>query len=283
MLIRDQADWPLPAAPSPSRRRLRVWRLAEGTVVAVITERGDGTSVTNVAEPVYAAMVAEYKGAMVRVFEHYPEAGSDWPEHFDEIIRLVDGRLSWRRVSQAEMVELVGSDVVLGPQRRRRERHPRPVTPAPPAGPGLAPGTSIHGDAPGRLVTVLAEDGQVLGLLPHWKRHAAEFSWGYHGSGPAELARCILIAVLGAEAACPACAGTGYLAYDEAADREVPADLDDADQAVFRCGDCDAGFTVTPALYQRFKDEVIAGLPDQEWTLSVTGIRSWLTTYGRLR
>lgn len=50
----------------------------------------------------------------------------------------------------------------------------------------------------GRLVTV--SDGVSEGPLRHHIKHSPDgFSWGYSGSGPAELARCILWDHLGAE------------------------------------------------------------------------------------
>lgn len=277
MLIRDQHDWPMPGGSQLSVRRLRVWRLADGSLVAVVSESGPGISITNVAREAYGAIAAEYGGEPLRVFEHYPDGGRDLPERLDEI-RVADGHVGWRRCT-SELVDLVGPGVLLGPRPQRQESIRRAATAAagPPSGPGLAPGTTIHGEAPGRLVTVVGEDGQVLGLLPHWRRHSAEFCWGYLGSGPAELARCILIAVLGGEARCQTCGGTGYLVYDEASGREITVDPGHTEQDTLRCIACDGGFTVTPALYQRFKHDVIAGLPDQEWMLSVSGIRSWLT------
>lgn len=93
-LIRDEPAWPMASLTSaPSYRRLRVWSLPDGGLVAVITERGPGTSVTNVAEHAYAAVRRDHPGA--RVFEHYPaEQGVSDQEHFDEIT-VTNGRPSW--------------------------------------------------------------------------------------------------------------------------------------------------------------------------------------------
>jgi hypothetical protein len=45
--------------------------------------------------------------------------------------------------------------------------------------------------------------------LRHVVKHSPDgFEWGYTGSGPAELARCILIDALGAEAKCRTCSCT---------------------------------------------------------------------------
>ena len=38
-------------------------------------------------------------------------------------------------------------------------------------------------------------------------------NWGYAGSGPDDTARSLLIEVLGEDAICPVCAGTGRVVY----------------------------------------------------------------------
>jgi hypothetical protein len=81
------------------------------------------------------------------------------------------------------------------------------------------------------------------GLLQHHVRHSPDgFAWGYHGSGPAELARCILL---------------DFMDYDpmkHQADELVP-----------------------PAMYQEFKSDVIAPLAmDDGWALDSDRISVWL-------
>lgn len=51
------------------------------------------------------------------------------------------------------------------------------------------------------LVHVLAADYEGEALPHPDPHHSTEFSWGYHGSGPAELARCLLAHALGVPAA----------------------------------------------------------------------------------
>ena len=76
--------------------------------------------------------------------------------------------------------------------------------------------------------------------LPHIKRHSpGGFEWGYAGSGPADLARSLLIDALGPAAACPLCDGTVYIAWREdlgdAAGDPVPYDAErDHDLAIDR-------------------------------------------------
>lgn len=47
------------------------------------------------------------------------------------------------------------------------------------------------------VTTVLGPDVTCGGLLHHVKHHSDAFSWGYGGSGPADLARSIVIDVTG--------------------------------------------------------------------------------------
>lgn len=66
--------------------------------------------------------------------------------------------------------------------------------------------------AGGRLVMI--EIGGETYPLPHQAKHSPTgMSWGYHGSGPADLARSLLVHALGDAARCPACEGTAEVVY----------------------------------------------------------------------
>ena len=80
-------------------------------------------------------------------------------------------------------------------------------------------------------------DGDSIELLRHFVRHSPTgFEWGYGGSGPADLARSLLIDAVGQ--------GEGY---DEVVDR----------------------------LYQDFKFDVVANLPDS-WTIPARLVVAWV-------
>lgn len=122
--------------------------------------------------------------------------------------------------------------------------------------------------AGGRLVARVDDDGNQAPLR-HVVRHSPSgMSWGYAGSGPADLARSLLIDMLGDAAICGTCGGTG---------RERQAwDIDDV-----RCFPCSGeGWRELP--YQRFKFDVIAGLPES-WTLTSDEIGAWLDAHGAER
>ena len=105
-------------------------------------------------------------------------------------------------------------------------------------------------DASGELV-VIERDGDIVGPLTHRAKHSPSgMNWGYAGSGPADLARSILIHALQS----PQC---------------------------HRCDDgcpyCDKGFVIQPELCQNFKFEVIAKLPHNEkWDLPQAEVLEWV-------
>lgn len=145
--------------------------------------------------------------------------------------------------------------------------------------------------AGGRLV-MLEVDGQVC-PLPHQAKHSPTgMSWGYHGSGAADLARSLLIHALGADARCPVCDGTAEVVYDVETDADVPAGVamahrtaaDSAQERyseVMGCCHCEDGSLVVPSLYQPFKRDVIATLPEEGWVLTRADILEWVRQHPR--
>lgn len=137
-----------------------------------------------------------------------------------------------------------------------------------------------HGD--GR-VTVHTLAGDEIGPLQHHVRHSPTgFNWGYLGSGPADLARCLLIDALGDSGICGTCRGTNDVVYDVELARERPFDAtaDDAtDESRGSCTDC-GGDRVSPvvtALYQTFKRDVVARLPQRQgWRLGRSEVMAWV-------
>lgn len=122
-------------------------------------------------------------------------------------------------------------------------------------------GTVYRGYGPGSTAgehLVVVEQGRDLARpLRHVVKHSPDgFSWGYAGSGPAELARCILIDALDAEPDCGECGGKGCLL-------------------------CDGGYTVPgPGMYQGFKFEAIAVLPaDCDWQMDQADVLAWVVEY----
>lgn len=127
---------------------------------------------------------------------------------------------------------------------------------------------------------------QRLGPLEHFPKHSpAGFSWGYGGSGPSELARCLLIDHYGEGAKCVRCANSGLVVYLEAAgDGPIddfptrPATTDDEPEATSSCPDCyGEKCMIPPGLYQAFKFEHVAHWPqDGEWVITADEIAGWL-------
>lgn len=142
----------------------------------------------------------------------------------------------------------------------------------------------FHGYAPeagAALITVETPTGDVLGVLHHHVRHSPNgFQWGYTGSGPAETARCLLLAAL-PDIRCPLCLGTGKTMLEGIGSEENPLtwrpfnpETDNPDSELLStCGYCDDGLAPVP--YQDFKFEVVAGW-GREWRMPRTEIVSWL-------
>lgn len=115
------------------------------------------------------------------------------------------------------------------------------------------------------------------------------FGWGYGGSGPADLARCLLIDALGQLATCATCAGSGTVVVIDGEEMSVARAKDEYEwgdpTSIFHgnalvCNQCEDGTLVEPSTYQTFKFDVIAGLPvDQPWTLQRSEILAWHEAY----
>lgn len=111
-----------------------------------------------------------------------------------------------------------------------------------------------HAATEERPATVFARDDRGPKPLAHHLRHSPTgFNWGYGGSGPAELARCILLDAFGV--------------------RECPA----ADGDECQC----ASSWVEPS-YQAFKSDTIAKLvQDEDWKLLQQDVIDWDFDYLR--
>jgi hypothetical protein len=101
VLERDEL-WTYPGYHGVARRRLRVWRAAPGSVVAVLTERQDdpGTSITNAAQAILLELERAYPDDVLGVIEHYP----DNPEGNRYSTVALDGALHprWRHLPADE-------------------------------------------------------------------------------------------------------------------------------------------------------------------------------------
>lgn len=146
-----------------------------------------------------------------------------------------------------------------------RERWPSPL--AAPAEDRLYTGTAPH-------TVQVWESDVLLGPLEHRVvRHSPDgFSWGYGGSGPAELALNLIVDALGAEAWCPTCRGAGEL-HEE--DRLLGSQYRGV------CDDCRGdrlGPLAQPAVYQAFKAEVVAAWPET-WTIRRSEVLAWVRAH----
>jgi hypothetical protein len=130
------------------------------------------------------------------------------------------------------------------------------------------------------VIEIYGPTGDLLGVVGHKVKHSPTgMAWGYGGSGPADAARSLLIAVLGDGAHCPECGGTGLVFLDVDGDgyRLLPpiVDTDSYPDRIIDCPTlgCEKGIRSLP--YQRFKERVVAGLPGN-WIMTRSDILAWL-------
>jgi hypothetical protein len=203
-----------------------------------------------------------------------------------------DGKPQWRTIAPDEMVAMLGERVLddmpaLPPDPDDEEFHRRKAAESRQhvhTGPPL-PDKAVFVGRPPKSVMIRMRsgifgrsDGVALGQLTHHVKHSPSgFAWGYGGSGPADLARCILIAVVGETARCQECAGTTEVYVgDPANPRPFIPGVDNRD-GFSPCFSCDCGNAEVGDLYQRFKDNYVSKWPqDAGWEIRVGAVREWI-------
>jgi hypothetical protein len=108
----------------------------------------------------------------------------------------------------------------------------------------------------------------------------AGMNWGYAGSGPADTVRSLLIDVLGQDAICRSCAGTGRVVYvgDDAEGIPQAEPLDPHRHPSARRGwpcECDEGYR--PFRFPGLWSEYVIHW-GKEWTMARHSILDWLNS-----
>jgi hypothetical protein len=109
-LIADYPQWAYFGGGEWTSRRLRLWRMDDGRLVAMLTENpGDpGTSLVNAAEEIAAKLAVDHPGETIVHIEHYPaDPGMASAEHFDAVT-VVGGAAIWRDMPRAEVIATFG-------------------------------------------------------------------------------------------------------------------------------------------------------------------------------
>lgn len=134
---------------------------------------------------------------------------------------------------------------------------------------------------------VIDDEAVTITPLRHYVRHSPTgMEWGYGGSGPADLARSILIDVLGDEALCNECGGLGLVVLDQetgAEHKTTEAEIrkyrqlqeanDPLGDLLMKCFWCDDGVKRLP--YQAFKFDFVAKWDRDQFSVSEDEVRSW--------
>lgn len=145
-------------------------------------------------------------------------------------------------------------------------------------------GVGNDNPAGGRLVLVETPDGDVIGPLRHVVKHSPSgYTWGYAGSGPADLALSLLTDALGEAAKCATCNGTRRVVFPTNAEDPVAFDPENPEhvrlaeytEGPLTCWDCEGGTRRLP--YQAFKFAFVARWPES-WTIRRSEILAWLVT-----
>lgn len=99
-LLHSEPRWFYPRTSSRigGHAGLTVWECIDESLLAVVTETGEGISVTNGAEDIWRELVRQY-GEAFTVLEHWPAgAGAAEEEHLDQVVVPMFGPPSWRRI-----------------------------------------------------------------------------------------------------------------------------------------------------------------------------------------
>jgi hypothetical protein len=142
----------------------------------------------------------------------------------------------------------------------------------------------------GTPIVEVVEDGQRRPLR-HVVRHSPTgYEWNYAGSGPADLARSILVEVMGTDAICATCEGVGRLYWHdgegdfEARSRFGADELEELEREagdhVVGCFDCDHGIRAGLP-YMKLKHEVVSRLPKVGFVLTAAEIEAWIEAQER--
>jgi hypothetical protein len=133
----------------------------------------------------------------------------------------------------------------------------------------------------GSEIAIEDEYGHRVGTVRHLVQSSPTgLNWGYAGSGSADAARSLLIEVLGEDAICPSCAGTGRVVYvgNDAEGNPQPEPFDPRRHPWTRTGwpcECNEGYRPLPV--PQFMSEYVIHW-GKEWTMSRDSILEWLNS-----
>jgi hypothetical protein len=127
----------------------------------------------------------------------------------------------------------------------------------------------------------------LLGRLCNVRDPGQPFDWGRLGAGPSSLAKSLLVAALGRDAACRTCLGTGKVTWLGVTAQPLPwepahdaiAATEAETVAIVGCDVCEQdGLAVGPKLYHGLVTELVAGrwVQGRGWHVSRMDLLGWL-------
>lgn len=107
--LSDDRAWTYYAAGRWVTRRLRVWRLQDGRLATVLTERPgeEGMSITNAAEAIAAKLALDFPGETILQIEHYAAGFGDHEELVDGVA-IVGGAPTWWPIPRDQVLAMFG-------------------------------------------------------------------------------------------------------------------------------------------------------------------------------
>ncbi|MFR9675735.1 hypothetical protein [Streptomyces sp. TR02-1] len=100
-----------PPTGIPATRMMTAFRTGHRHVTCVVTELGDGMSITNAHAELRVALEEMWPSEHVRIIEHYPPESGCGPEHYDQADASRDGQWRGLRLHTPTLQEEMGPNL----------------------------------------------------------------------------------------------------------------------------------------------------------------------------
>jgi hypothetical protein len=125
-LVDQNLAWPFTGNGQLAYRRLRLWRLDDGRLAAMLTETPEdtGPSISNVMEDVARKLIAEHPSDDLVIIEHRPRHVLGG-ETFEAVttLDLEHGIVRWEEMDPDQVIEMFGDLYETRPEQREPDDH----------------------------------------------------------------------------------------------------------------------------------------------------------------